>query len=413
MLFRQALSNYKIRSLWFAQVLSATGDEVYRVAFVWVSVSVIGANTGYLAASQYFILLLVTLFGGKWADHWSLSKTMVRSDWIRAILVMIPVLYYYFDHGLHPGSTDPAIGVSMPLLWLISLGVMGVGGFFEPAFQALFPHFCNSTSLLKQSTGLMSTTLRLARILAPMIIGALTQWLQPIQFFVINALSFVVSAILIKQVTFEHDFMPKPAPKLGFIKILKSGFELSKQDAEVNRLLGFKAIMAGLWSLGYSLGIPMWVKSQEVSTLASFGWIIGAYGIGNFSSALFFGNLERKNPVLLCYGGFLALSIGFIGMGLSTGPWMMAFFAAFTAIGGPMNDLPAIDLMQSRYAVADRSKLFRFRIALETAGILMGFLVGPSLFHVFSAGSVLVVLGGLIGIISFWGYFGSPSRQHP
>ena len=69
MLLLKALRNRDILLLWVGQILSATGDEVYRVAFIWLAVSMIGPDTGFLVGSQVLALLLVTLFSGAWADQ--------------------------------------------------------------------------------------------------------------------------------------------------------------------------------------------------------------------------------------------------------------------------------------------------------------------------------------------------------
>src|SRR3954463_12362237 len=114
MLMLKALRDRSIRLLWSGQALSSIGDEIYRVALIWLAVGLIGPDTGYLAAAQSGALLILSLVGGRWADQWDHRRTMIGVDQLRAVIVLAPVAAFYAGH------------VTLPLLIAVALSLAGL-----------------------------------------------------------------------------------------------------------------------------------------------------------------------------------------------------------------------------------------------------------------------------------------------
>src|SRR3569833_1451781 len=105
----KALRERSIALLWGGQWLSSIGDEIYRVALIWLAVGLIGADAGYLSAAQSAALLLLTLIGG---------------DAARALIELLPVAAFYLG------------GVTLPVLFATALGLSALSAFFDPSLQA-------------------------------------------------------------------------------------------------------------------------------------------------------------------------------------------------------------------------------------------------------------------------------------
>ena len=86
----KALRRRGIALLWGGQALSAVGDEIYRVALIWLAVGLIGERAGYLAAAQLLALFFLSLLGGHWADEWDHRRTMIAADLSRGLIVLLP-----------------------------------------------------------------------------------------------------------------------------------------------------------------------------------------------------------------------------------------------------------------------------------------------------------------------------------
>jgi DHA3 family macrolide efflux protein-like MFS transporter len=402
-LLLQALKNKSISLLWTGQVLSSIGDEVYRVAFVWLAVGIIGAKTGYLSALQFGAVLLVSLFGGKWSDHWDHFRTLIWVDLLRGVLILLPVVASFF------------FPFSLPLLCIASIFIAGLSGFFDPALQSILPRYAENARTLQAANGLMSTTIRSARVLGPLIIGALTAILPTKHFFTLDSLSFFASAFTLRQLL-KHKPAREMAPhhfeRTGLKKSLMAGFKLVKKYPNVARGLFIKSLTGGAWQFSYGLGIALLVRERVSQEVSAFGLVMGAYGIGNLVAALVVGSIERKNPERAMYWGFTSLGVGFIALAYApTLPWLM-LAAAFAAIGGPLNDTPFSDLVQERFELHELTRVFRLRLACETFFILLFLLAAPVLLIYLHVSTLIRLCGTLMLILGIYGHLRVEPRQN-
>jgi DHA3 family macrolide efflux protein-like MFS transporter len=393
-----ALKNRSILFLWSGQALSSIGDEIYRVAFVWIAVSLIGANSGYLAAGQAAALLLLSLIGGKWADHWDPLPTMIWVDGLRALIVLIPVVVSIF------------MPIKISLLWVTALSISALSAFFDPALQASLPRFSPDLKTLRSATGLMSTTIRLARVAGPSVVGFLSLIIPTIQFFTIDSLSFAVSAFSISRLLKERKKLPalkKPLKRMTFYEVLTSGYYAVRRHKGMTYVMFAKAVTAGTWNLSYGLGFALLVQAIAPGNIRAFGLVIASYGIGNFIGALILGNIQRRKPFLMMYSGFTLLGICFALMAVAPGIKSIMFLACVGAVGGPMNDLPFIDIIQTVYPIEEMTKVFRFRITVETTATLLCMVSAPFILKFISISTLIGLCGlawifvGLTGLIFF------------
>lgn len=392
----QTLSHRPILVLWAGEALSAVGDEIYRVALTWIAVGLVGENAGYLSAGQAAALFFFSLVGGYWSDRWDSRRTMYWSDLARGAVVLIPVGWSFF------------FPLNIWVLGFVALAVAGISSFFEPALQAAIPRLAPSRALLQATNGLMGTTMRLARALGPSLVGALTPVLPLVHFFTLDALSFALSAYAVKKL---KPWLPekKEPPKVrgSFRASLLSGWRLVQHDLPMKYVLLAKAMTTGVWHLVLPLGVALVVKEQHADNVQAYGMLLGSYGLGNIASALVLTNVTMKRPMRVMGWGFVVLGLGFTGLALFEALPLMALSLCFAAVGGPMNDLAHIDVIQNRFPPEKLVPIVRFRIAVECAGMLCFMLLAPALFRTWGArGTVLfaglvTVLVGVAGVARF------------
>jgi hypothetical protein len=125
----------------------------------------------------------------------------------------------------------------------------------------------------------------------------------------------------------------------------------------------------------------------------AYCWLLAAYGVGNLAGALVLSNVSMVHPMRVMGWGFALLGGGFFLMTLSSSiPWMMLGLA-ISAVGGPMNDLAHIDVIQRRYEPHDLVRVVRFRMAVEYGGILFSLLLAPTLFRLAAPEHVIQLAG--------------------
>jgi MFS transporter, DHA3 family, macrolide efflux protein len=390
-----ALRKPSLRYLWIGQAFSAIGDEIYRVGLTWFAIGQMGENTGYLVAAQTGSLMVLSFIGGKWADHWHPLKTMVSVDLIRAAIVLVPVVVSFF------------IPVPLAMLWGMALTLSAFSAFFEPAMQATIPLLAKSPDLRRSMNGLMSTTLRLARTVGPAIVGLLATTIPMIHFFTLDAITFLVSAGSIYSLwKLIPEAPPAPQKSVSFSDAILSGARLARGVPGMAYLFFSKGSTAGSWSLALMIGFPLLIHEMTGGDARSFGLVMTSYGVGNLLGALFFGNLNRSRSLFCIFMGYVAMGVGFVGMGLAQSISHLMILSALTGFSGPMNDLAFIDRIQSHFPVKEMGKMFRLRMALESAAMLVTTSLSPFLIRTFSVRAVIVgsgvvwILTGLGGFIA-------------
>lgn len=384
----RALRKPQILRLWFGQAFSSIGDEIYRVGLIWLAVGVMGANTGYLAAAQTASLMLLSFVGGKWADQWNPRRTMIFVDLLRAVIVLIPVIISFF--------------MPMPtfVLWFMAVVLAGLSAFFDPATQGLIPILAGDKETMQSTNGLMSTTIRMARMIGPAVVGLLSAFIPMIHFFTIDACTFIISAFCVYSLKkYLPPFDNTHMPKANFKTSVMSGFKLMKEVPGMDYVYFTKAFTAGVWNLVIAIGFPLLVHEMTGGDVKYFGLVMASYGIGNFIGALYFGNIERKHSWNLFFNGIFLLGMGFLAIGLAPTINLIMIAAAVTGFFGPMNDLAFIDMIQQKFQTKDITKMFRLRLATEATATLFFTLISPWLIKTTSVRTAILI-GGSLWVVS-------------
>lgn len=186
----QLLCNRNFRLVWFANLTSAVGNILHEVAIVWlVSKQTESAfAVGAVVISSSLPFLIFGLVGGAIADRFNKRKIMIISDLLRALLVLlVPVL---FSANL----------LTLPAIMVIAFLRSAIAKFFYPAQQSLIPYLVDKEQLASANS--FNQTSRMAvSAAAPAIGGILIAMTGLTAAFVIDAITFLVSAICLYGIT--------------------------------------------------------------------------------------------------------------------------------------------------------------------------------------------------------------------
>ncbi len=396
------LKHRPIALLWGGQVCSAVGDEVYKVALVWLAVGLVGASAGYLAAVEAASVLVFGLIGGIWADRWNHRKTMFWVDVIRGVAVLtVPFLAM---RG----------ALSLPVLIPVAIVVSSLSAFFDPALQEALPELAKEPELLQAANGLLEATRRLARILGPALIGALNGVIPHVHFFTIDALSFGVSALSVAALKEDLPVRPVPPHVGGTVRRVVDGLLAGWRVVRGHEFMRFcmfaSCITWGAWCMAYMLGLALLIHQRMPDRIGAYGLIMASYGVGNLSANIFFASFPIRRPGVLMFSGMIILGTGFICLASAPSLPLMMLAASVSAMGGPMDDLSFLAVMQRSFRGKDIARLFRLRMAFAFSAILCCFLASPTLYTVFPIARVIgasgaaICLVGVIGLIRFRSY---------
>jgi len=294
--------------LWLSQVLSAMGDFFYLIAVMWIAVKVAGSGAGIVAAAEAGSMLLFGLLGGVYADRWNRRTTMIVVDVLRAIAVgILPIL---------------ALTGTLQLWHLVIVAVVigSLGALFDPALQASLPALSGNPQILQATNGLMDITRRLARALGPSLAGVLIIFLPLAHFFTLDAISFAVSAVAVLSLGRHFAWKPARSQEMiqgvkGVLQEIGGAMHLVRAHRPLAWIFGSLGIISIVWSMGFTVGVPLLAARVLGGNIGAYGLIVGAYGVGNVVSNLVIGSLTIHRKILTIFTGKLVLGTGFFLLG--------------------------------------------------------------------------------------------------
>ena len=408
----QPLKDRGVAIVWCGLAASTIGEDLFRVAVVWIAAEQIGNAAGYVNAAQYGAMLAVGLLGASLFDRWRADRAMMGSKYASAVLALLPVGGYYLW------------GISIPLLVLAVMGLAGMRMVFTPALQSAVPVLVKDRDALQAINGLFDATWRLARLIGPMIAAVLNAFLPVIHFLSVTAVGFLLSGL---SVWVARDRLVDPAHRprkgrggwRGTLDALLDGTRLMLREPVMGVLLLANALANGPWSVALQLCIALMVKEHDPTFLgfhglAALALIIGATGVGDVLGNLIAGSVRFRRPLSTMFLGYVAMGTGFVLIALAAwgldNPYKlpaMMVAGAIAGLGGPFYFIPMITRMQTVYRGAEIARVFRLRLAIM-AGAMLVFnlgatplfdLIGPT--HTELYFGLLLLALGLAGHVFF------------
>lgn len=391
------LANGPIARLWAGLSLAAIGDQLYRMALVWLAVQLAGSEAGWVSTAEAAAVLATALFAGAWTERWDHRRTMIGADLVRGALALVPLVAWATGH------------LSLWTLVIPSVAVAALRGVFEPALQASLPRLAPTPKLMIPTNALMDATARIARLVGPTIGGALAAFMPTVGLMAVTALTSLASAVAITSLRRQ---LPRQVSdgRGSRLEMLLRGARAIRGRPYFGYLLWAAAAVNGLWVVALWLALPLAIQRGGLEAfgargLTVVGLVMGAYGAGNVASNLVVGGLRLRAPVAMIVAGDAVVGAGLALMGWAafaapTGlavPLMMAS-AALAALGGPMSDIPMATLRQTVFRLDEVAAVYRLHIVFSWGGMLVATAAAPVALHAMSPAVAILVCG--LGVIA-------------
>ena len=378
------------------------------MASVWLAVEVAGNMVGLVTGAQYVAMLVAGLFGGVLFDRWRPVQAMLGSRIWSAVFCLLPVAGFYL------------FGLSITLLIAASVGLASLRMVFSPALQSTIPTLVRDRDAQQAINGLFDATYRIARLVGPMVAALLHLFLPVIHFLTVTALGFLVSGAALhaarERLEDGHKDPVRMKPGLaGAWEALTAGFRLMLSERRTGAILIVNAILNGPWMVALSLAIALIVTEYRPTflgfgDLAAYALVMGAYGVGDVSGNITAGSIRFKRPMSTMFLGYVVMGTGFSWLALSV--WLLPSTALLpgmmiggllAGLGGPFFFVPMITRMQTVFHGHDIARVFRLRLVVMAAAMLVASLAATWCFELMGAvatqlGCGLLILGtGVIG----------------
>lgn len=253
--------------LWLSQLISNFGDTLHYIALVVLVYQLTGQGIAVagLVAAEIVPVLLLGPVAGVIIDRFSRKAVLIGADLFRAALVL---------SLLWPQGAWHA--------YLVAAGLAAGSTFFNPTVQAVIPVLTTEQQRLAANSVSWSTG-RLVQILASAAAGGLIALVGTSLAFGINALSFLLSGVLILLLPIPQHVgqIDRTATRgLGtYLADAREGLVFALHDRFVSRVLLVQAL-ASLATGATSAMLVVLAERHLGLPPAGFAWLIGAIGLG-------------------------------------------------------------------------------------------------------------------------------------
>lgn len=298
-----------VRRLWTAQVVSVFGDFLALFAVlshVSFHLHATAAQVTGISISFMLPFAVVGPVAGVFVDRWNVKRTMIASDLLRAAVVVALV----FVDGLWP-------------IYLLLFLMSTVSAFFVPA-QSVTVRTLVPAHGLVVANALMQQAMQFARILSPALAGALVAAAGPASAYLLDAVSYFVSAALIATLVIARE-PARPAPGTHPVRAVLDDLATGVRFIVTHPLLTFVivAMACGMFAVAcFGPLIAVYVRDILRSSEIVFGVVNAMIGVGMIAGTLVASRLARRVPK----GGQIVV-VGLLTMGAA-----VAFVAAIPAV---------------------------------------------------------------------------------
>ena len=192
MTYRRLLKeNADFRRLWTGQVVSEIGDWLNNIAVLALAIQLAGDGRVGLAVAAYAIArhLPLFLFGpvaGVVVDRVNRRRVMIAADLTRAALAL--------------GFMLAGRWGSLAVIYVVGASLFSVSSFFNAAKRASIPNLVGSTEELLAANSISASTTAATIAVGSALGGVVATALGRDTVFVLNALTFVASAEMIRRI---------------------------------------------------------------------------------------------------------------------------------------------------------------------------------------------------------------------
>ena len=394
------LADRGVRTLWGGQALSDAGSELYRLGAIWLAVRMAGPDAAWLPIAQATAMLAFALGAGAVVDGLSSRKVMIWSDLIRAAVSGAVVVAAF------------TVGLSLPLLIAAGVVLSGIEAIFDPALQAVVPRLMPDPHRLRALNGLFDVTGRIAAIIGSAVGAAISAVAPTIHLLTLNSVSFLASAGSIAAAGHRFDgAAPEAAAPATILHRLARGWRAARRTPGARALLATAAVSYATRALAITLGLPLLLAQGSVAGgLPGLALVMGATAVGDGLTNLLIVTWRVRDPWRFLFLGFVLRGAGLAAIGAAAvaaprwiAPFAMAGGGLVLGIGGSVAFLQMIPFFQTRMDVADATAVFRLRYAILAAATMLGALLGPAVFRLWSPAWVIVACGVALVLAGLWG----------
>jgi MFS family permease len=383
--------NRSFRQLWLGQVVSQMGDWFDTIALYTIILNLTGSgrDVGLLLVARFVPSFLFGPLSGVVADRFSRRTIMIVSDLLRALVVLGFLFVRRADQ--------------LWIIYVLTVFQLGLSTFFEPAKTAAIPSIVHDRELVA-ANAISSVTWSVMLTMGAATGGVITGWFGTNAAFVLDALSYLLSAALIASV-----HLPKrprrERQKLSLSRALGvtetiEGVKYVKNRPRVLALL----LVKPAWGLGGGILTLLAVFGERIfpvgkSAATGIGVLFAARGVGTAVGPIVARRISGEGKRRMQNSIGIAFLIGgafYICFGAATSFVFALVVLGIAHTGGSILWVFSTVLLQRSVEDSFRGRVFAAELALLTLTMAASNYLTGELLDRFGVGPRVVTIG--IGI---------------
>ena len=305
--------------LWTGQTVSELGSVVTRTAVPLVALLVLGAGPFEMAmivVAASLAVLLVGFFAGAWVDRVRRRPVLISADAIRAVLLLsIPAAY-------------AAGALRMEQLYLVVFLEGCLGVMFDAAYPAYVPSLIGVERVVDGNSKLAASS-SLAEIGGPGLAGGLVQFLGGPLTILVDALSYVFSAVSLLLIRSPEPPRPPRVVPTRIRQEIAEGLRVVARHPVLVPLT-LRSVLAHVAGSFYGVLYTLFLINELRLEPIVLGIVVSAGGIGSLIGSFFATRVVRRlglGPAII----WMAIGASTIGIltPLAGGPVALATAMVF------------------------------------------------------------------------------------
>jgi MFS family permease len=268
--------------LWAGETVSDFGDQITLLALPLTAVLTLhagAAEMGFLAAAGTAPIALFSLFAGVWVDRMRRRPILIAADIARALaLATIPVAF--------------VLGVlTMAQLYVVAFITGTLSVFFVIAYQSYLPSLVGRDQLI-DANGKMNASASVSQLAGPGLAGLLIQLFTAPMPVVLDALSFVASAVGLVAIR-RVEPPPHAAARRHMRAEIGEGLTTFVRHPVLRVLLACASIVAFFAQAQLAIFVLFMTRDLGLSP-AQIGVVLGVGSVGAVAGALTAATAARR-----------------------------------------------------------------------------------------------------------------------
>jgi MFS family permease len=375
--------------LWTGQTVSQLGSVVTRTAVPLAALLVLGAGPlefALIIVSQSLAVLLVGFFAGAWVDRIRRRPVLIGADALRAVLLFsIPAAYFL-----------NVLRIEQLYVVVFLEGCLGV--LFDAAYPAYVPSLIGVDRVVEGNSKLAASS-SIAEIGGPGLAGGLVQFIGAPFTILLDALSYVVSAISLLLIRAPEPPRPPRPTRTHIRHEIAEGLSLVRRHP-VLLPLTLRSVIAHVAGSFYGVLYTIFLIDELHLDPLILGIVVSAGGVGSLIGSFYASRAIKRlgiGPALI-WAAAGASAIGILTP-LAGGPIALATLMVFLPqlLGDGLQTIESVAELSLIQGVIPDRILGRVNASLEVFSHGIAYPAGALL-----AASLAGVIGVRGGIFVGW-----------